>query len=559
VNRKQRRVAAATGGGGPADLFRDAVKLHRAGDTARADGLYKLVLKSDPGNADALYMRGLIATARGRAQEAVDLLSAAAAAAPHKAAHHSNLGVALRAAGRHAEADACFRMAEAVAPGFAAEHLGNGLALLGQGQVEAARVFFQRAVDLDPSSVEARVAYGDSLLSARDLDGALAQAATALAMAPGHPDARRLAGTALVLLHRPHEATPHLRAALGAMPSSPGVLASLGSALLATGESDEADACFRAALGIEPGNAWAHLNRAYSLLASGQWEEGWREYEWRWKTDVMPRRVSDRPRWNGEPGGGRRLLLWSEQGFGDALQFVRYAALAAGRGWEVVVAAQAPLVRLFGGVEGVSAVCGDGAAPPPHDAHCPMLSLPGILAPDPGGLPVGPWLTADPALAAKWRARLAGLPGKRVGVVWKGSGRMIGDDRSMAAATFARMLGRRGASFVSLQKGATAEELSALSAVCDLRDAAPDLTDFAETAAAVSALDLVLTVDTAVCHLAGALGAATWALLPRVADWRWGRAATSPWYPGTRLFRCGTEGWGPTTDEVAAALSDWAA
>ncbi len=326
------------------------------------------------------------------------------------------------------------------------------------------------------------------------------------------------------------QAAARYRRVLGVMPATAELHNNLGTALAALGRPGEAAASFRRAVALRPGDAEAHLNLGMALLASGADAEGWREYEWRWRMPAyaQARAALPMPRWRGEAGDGR-LLVHAEQGLGDTLQFCRLAPLAAARGWRVTLEVQPPLLRLLQGLPGVTVVA-QGGEHPLHDRHCPLLSLPSALGL--GAVPPGPALRADPALAAAWRGRLASLTGGlRVGLAWAGSRLLPADARrSLPVARLAPLANLRRVRLVSLQRGDVAP--------AGMADHAEALTDFAETAALVANLDLVVSVDTAVAHLAAGMGKPVWLLDRFDHCWRW-RAGQrdSAWYPTLRIYR----------------------
>jgi hypothetical protein len=303
------------------------------------------------------------------------------------------------------------------------------------------------------------------------------------------------------------------------------------------------------------------------LLLTGRWAEAWPAYEARWQIGHLAsaRRAFAQPLWTGEqPVARRTILLHAEPGLGDTLQFCRYAPLVAAQGARVVLEVQPPLVRLLKRLEGVAQVVAAGDALPDFDLHCPLMSLPGAFATTPETVPGSvPYLTADPTQQAAWHDTLAGLPGRRVGLVWAGSARAwlphaaaLDRRRSMRLADMAPLAGVRGCTFVSLQLGPPAAQLNESSTGLAIYDVAAALGDFANTAALVANLDLVIAVDTAVAHLAGALGRPVWLLNRFDTCWRWlqGRE-DSPWYPSLRQFRCGAhEDWANVMQRVTAAL-----
>jgi hypothetical protein len=329
------------------------------------------------------------------------------------------------------------------------------------------------------------------------------------------------------------------------------------------GQLDEAAACYRKVLALEPQHPEAHCNLGIVLLAQGQLAEGWTEHEWRWQTPqlIAARRDFAQPQWRGEPALGSTLLIQAEQGFGDTIQFCRYAKLAAARGLRVTLEVQPSLVRLLLGMQGVDRVIGRGEALPAFDLHCPMLSLPSALGLTLMNLPgFEPYLHADPAQVAAWSMRLPKMIGAapRIGLAWAGNPRShsrglaaVDRRRSLSPRRLAPLFKVRGLHFFSLQKGGPLAPVE-----FQLTDVMEEMQDFADTAALIANLDLVISVDTAVAHLAAALGKPVWLLDRFDACWRWftGRR-DSPWYPSLRIYRQPQSGdWETVLTEVTRDL-----
>jgi hypothetical protein len=326
------------------------------------------------------------------------------------------------------------------------------------------------------------------------------------------------------------------------------------------GRPAEAIAAYDLALAADTSNAEAHFNQSICRLLTGDFTRGWRQYEWRAKakgTDGP--RSYPQPLWLGEsPLAGRRILLHSEQGLGDALQFCRYAPLAAARGADVYLQVRDPLFPLLQRLRGVRKLIREGDPLPEFDVHCPLLSLPLAFGTTVDTVPANvPYIEADPSRVEQWRERLGTSRGPRVGLVWSGNpGHRNDRNRSIPLGEWRELLAVP-VEFVSLQKDLLPADLNVLAEVPALRHFGDNLADFADTAALISLLDLVVSVDTSVAHLAGAMGKATWVLLPFAPDFRWmvGRD-DSPWYPTVRLFRQPTIGdWQSVTERVAASLA----
>jgi len=388
------------------------------------------------------------------------------------------------------------------------------------------------------------------------LDEAEQAARRAVAIQPDFPEARAALGAILADAGTLDSAERDLRQAIALRPDYAEAYDDLGTVLKEQGQVGGAIAAFRQAVQLKPDLANAHTNLAMALLAQGAFEEGWREYEWRWRAPRMApaSRGFTQPQWRGEPGEGRSLLLWAEQGYGDTIQFCRYAALARARGFRVILEVQSPLVRLLKRLEGADAVVVQGATLPAFDLHCPLLSLPlafgARLETIPGS---APYLAADPVDTGRWAKRLGDRKGLKVGIAWSGNPNTTAHARrSLPLDQLARLTETAGVRFVSLQKD-DGEQLRGL----PILDLMGEAASFADTAALIANLDLIISVDTAVAHLAGAMGKPVWLLDRFDPDWRWllGRG-DSPWYPSLTIYRQPAPGdWGAVVGEVLKHLS----
>lgn len=362
------------------------------------------------------------------------------------------------------------------------------------------------------------------------------------------------AGKAAFAEWRFADAEQTLRAALETAPDNFEAKAYLARTRDALGDTETAIALYRDALQVEPDNAAMHLLLAQTLLSIGHYTEGWAEYEWRYRgASGQPFPDIDAPLWRGEPLVGKTLLCIGEQGYGDVMQFVRLAARVKAMGGRVTLACSGPLARLLSGLSSIDHLFQDWHRAGQFDAYIPLSSLPGALGLTADDLPGDiPYLSAEPRHAARWQRRLGHLPGRRIGLCWAGRASHPNDRFRSLPFTMLRDALSAGESYVSLQTGARATDATA-SAVLDL---SARLHDFAETAAVIENLDLVITVDTSMAHLAGAMGKAVWVMLPYVPDWRWGREGeTTPWYPSARLFRQDAVGdWPGVVARIAAAL-----
>ena len=512
----------------------EALQAHRAGRLDEAAALYRRILAAQPTHADALHLSGQIAESKGDHATALALIAQAIASNGHIAAFHVSLGVVLLALGR----------------------------------LDEARRALQRALRLDHDSAEAHNVLGNVLLRLGERDTSLASYRRALALRPRYAEAHNNLGSALRALRRLDEAESELRRAVELRPGYASALANLGLVLQEQARYSEALDGYDRALASDPTHAAAHGNRAMLLLLLGRLREGFAEYEWRWRMPgfATPRREFPQPMWNGGPLAGRTLLVHAEQGLGSAIHFARYAGLAAARGGRVFLECRRPLHRLFaqslvrpaGPVADI--VVKDEGPPPPFDCHAPLMSLPHLLGTTLDTIPGEvPYLTARREDVAAWRERLAGAPRPRIGLVWAGNPDHENDrNRSMPAQFLARLVTDAPAASFSLQVPASGE-LSAAFPPGSVADLAPALGDFADTAAVVANLDLVISVDTALAHLAGALARPVWLLLPYVPEWRWLLDRDdSPWYPTMRLFRQRRPGdWGGLVEHLTGVLRAW--
>ena len=466
---------------------------------------------------------------------------------------------ALGAAGSAASASA------APLPATPDDSVRAGMAAHQSGDLASAERHYRAALATDPAHPFALHYLGVIHYQRGRLDEALPLLERAVAAQPNEPEFHNNLGLGLAAADRLDEAIAAYRRALAAKPDHATAWNNLGLALQAANALPDAIAAFRKAVGLAPDFAQAHWNLSLALLAHGEFAEGWREYESRLSIREFSAEYRSRgvPRWDGVPRPGQTLLLTCEQGLGDAIQFVRFARPLAASGMRIVVVAPRGLMRLFATVPGVA---GTGSADdrlPACDAQLPMLSAAGALGVVPATIPGDvPYLEADPARRARAAAEIATTPGAlRVGLVWAGNARHPNDRRRSAPlAALAPLFGIAGVAWFSLQKGDAGDEPARVPAAAALEPLPAD-NDLDDTAARIAELDLVVSVDTSVAHLAGALGRPVWILLPYAPDWRWqlGRS-DSAWYPTARLFRQPRRGdWGAVARDVAAALAGLAA
>jgi tetratricopeptide (TPR) repeat protein len=500
--------------------------LGNLGRWGQARDVLTATVEAFPKRADVWNAKGNAERMLGKHDAAENSFRRALALAPDDADTLNNLGVVLRSREQVEEAIGFYRQALAHAPDRAVIHANLGNALTHLGRTALAETHLRRAAELDPESAEAR--YNLAVFLTRG--------------------------------ERAADAVPHFRAALAADPKNASAWTNMGVALLDTGDTEGAEDSYRRAIALQPGNTEAHYNLAWVLLLTGQWAEGWKEYEWRWALDHFSsrKRIFDQPLWDGQPHAGT-VLLHAEQGLGDAIQFVRYAALVKKFCARVIVECPPSLVRLFRHVAGADQVIAAGSALPAFDAHAPFMSLPRLFGTTPTDAPLtSPYISAPDEAPA--HLRLPNNGKRRIGVVWAGSpDNKIDRRRTIPAQWLADIAATVDADFISLQVGPRADEASAFPPDKLVFSCEGRVADFADTATIVNQLDLVLGVDTAVMHLAGAMGKPVWLLIPFMPDYRWllGRDDT-PWYSSMRLFRQEKSGdWPGVMTAVAAALTNW--
>ena len=522
--------------------------------------LCERALRRDPRDAEVLNVRGTVHLETGRFADALASYDQALAIEAGQPEVWNNRGIALLRLGRRDESLASFDKALALAPGYSEAWSNRGNALSEMKRAAEALDSYDRSLALRTDNAEAWNNRGNALRELGHFAESLASHNRALALRPDWPEALANAANALCTLDRYDEALAVCEKVLRLKPDYPEALNTRGNALLETNWIADALTSFTAAHALRPDYAVAHLNDGICRLLSGDLARGWEEYEWRWKSRDAGRGFEP-PQWDGKQSlAGKTILLHAEQGFGDTIQFVRYASLVAERGATVVLEVQPSLKTLLAGLNGVSALVARGDSLPSFDLHCPLLSLPHAFATTLDSIPADiPYLRSPVAGLAKWSSRIGTLAGTKVGLVWTGSkGHKNDHRRSIALARLLPPLAGAGVSLVSLQKEVGAEDRALIARDGHLHHWGDDIADFADTAALVSLMDIVVTVDTSVAHLAGALGKPVWILLPFAPDWRWMlQREDSPWYPTARLFRQSSLGdWDGVIAHVARRLSE---
>jgi tetratricopeptide (TPR) repeat protein len=578
------------------DALHNLGNLHR--DQSRFDealNCYRQVLKLRPDHRDARRQIALALSRQGQLEEAIAAFHQCLLFFPDSAETYNQLGVLLCQRERLDEAAAAFGHALRLKPDFAEAINNLGNTLLRQQKGEEAIRYFHQALELRKDYPQPYCNLGSALLQQGKLDEAAVQYEQALKLQPDYIDARFNLGNVYRSLGRPGDAIECYERVLEIQDDNIGARLNLGVALSEQGRLDEAVevlqevirrhpdhvqaynsmgvarlhqglvddglAQFEAGLRLKADDPDIHLNRALTWLLQGNFDAGWVEYEWRWKLKKTQPCAFPQPTWDGSALPQGTILLWAEQGLGDTLQFIRYAAQVKERVGKVLLECPGPLRGLLISCPGVDALVGGGAPLPPADVQAPLLSLPRILGTTPSTVPASvPYLFVDGSLQERWREKMGSGKGLKVGIVWRGNPQFSGDRyRSVRLEQFRPLTKVPGVRLFSLQKGKGSEQLAEYAEAFGITDLGSQISgDFRDTAAAVSNLDLVVSVDTSVGHLAGALGVPVWLLLPFNPDWRWMLAREdSLWYPTARLFRQQRWGdWDAVFDRVANGLRE---
>jgi tetratricopeptide (TPR) repeat protein len=545
-------------------LYQRGNDLYRLGRMPEALASLDAALALRPRHPGALLSRGATLFQLKRYEAALQSFERLLALQPGSVEALYNRGVALFALQRWSDALASYDRALALKPGHADALVNRGLTLQKLHRHEEALASFDQALLQRPHHVEALNNRGTALQAMNRHGEALACFDQALALRPDNADALNNRGNTLDALDRPEEALASIDRALVLRPDFAMAWSNRGVILRHTNRLDEALQSADRALALQPGDPDAHWNRGLTLLMQGDFRSGWAEYEWRLRVPSLghgPRPYAQ-PRWRGdEPLTGKTIFVYAEQGLGDTIQFCRYASLLAERGARVLLEAQRPLHALLAGLAGVDALLGPGDEPPAFDCHSPLLSLPFAFGTDLASIPAPQrYLAADLARVSAWQSRLAAQAGptvqQRVGLVWAGNPTLLQDRHRSVPLELLLPLARSGLQFCSLQKELRPGDRERLAAHPRVLHCGDELNDFADTAALIASLDLVISVDTAVAHLAGALGKPVWILQRHSPDFRWLLDRDdSPWYPSARLFRQPRRGdWSSVISAIAEQL-----
>ena len=510
----------------------------------------------------AHYNLGNAYAAVGRHADAADAFQKSLRLQPDNASAHNNLGNALHALGHHEEAIASFQRALELHPGHAGAHNNLGMALNALGKSNEAVLQFREAISAQPRFVAAHFNLANTLDATGQHEQALVAFEAVLALEPQLPPALFGLGNTLAALGRHKEALLRFERVVGLDPKFALAWLSLGTTHHALGGHAAAVRAFDQALRLRPDLASAHMNRAVAWLTLGDFERGLPEYEWRLKA-MAQREPQTLPRWQGEPIEERTLFVHAEQGFGDTLQFARFVPIAAQRAARVVLEVQPQLVPILApaALEWRVKLIAQGTPRPPADLQCPLLSLPLALGISRETIPARtPYLSVPPSYRRKWRGSLGGHAKRKIGLAWSGRIQQH-ENRTMPLAALEPLFALEGIDWIILQPDLSAAECATLESHAragNIHRFDQRIGDFADTAAIIERLDAVVSIDTSIAHLSGALRKPLWLMLPFAADWRWFvDEPRSPWYPGVHLVRQPQPGaWAEVVEKVARELRD---
>ena len=567
---------------------------HGAGRLADAAQCYRQALSADSTNADALLLMGILARQAKRFPQAVALTLAAVRLRPEAAHFHLNLGHAYGCAKEVKLAEQSYRTAIQLDPAFSDAHLSLGHLLYEQGDFPAAEAQYRqayrqrpnctktlvnlanallklrrnvdaircylKALEIEPKSFSALHGLGYALVNCKNWTQAEVWFRHAVALRSQSAEAHNSLGNVLYLQKRMGEAAAEYCRAIEIDPEYSRAHINLGNALLGMGRHAQARGCYESGLRLDGASPGGRYNLALMQLRNGEYEEGWRNHESRWDFEELHlgRRNFTQPMWQGESLQDKTILLHAEQGLGDTIQFARYVPSLASKGAHVILEVQAPLLTLLRSMPGVANVIERGKPLPEFDLHCPFMSLPFAFEAELKTIPLPEgYLAVSEEVAEAARQQYPGS-GMRIGLAWAGNPNHKADaQRSMPLVAFLPLAEMPGITLFSLQKGMAVQQIAPLRGNLPILDAASSHSSMAETAALLATLDVVISIDTSIAHLAGAMGKPVWVLLAHLADWRWmERREDSPWYQSAKLIRQPSPGdWESVIQKVIKDLS----
>ncbi|MFQ5455541.1 MAG: tetratricopeptide repeat protein [Nitrospirota bacterium] len=562
------------------DMLNKGIYLHQTGRLQEAEEIYRQILNHNPLHEDAMHLLGVIAYQSGSNDMAAELIGKAILINPSIPNFHNNLGNALKSQGKIDEAIQSFKEAIRLKPDYPEAYLNLGNAFKEKGKLDDAIEYYKKTISIKPDFADGYNNLGNLLKEQGKLDDAIEYYKKAISIKPDFAEAFHNLGNLFEKRKNFDEAIEYYKKAISVKPDFARAYNNLGNLLKKQGRVDKAVEYYqkavelnpdfaeayynlanapedqgkldgvveyyKKAIGVKPGFAEAHFNRGIALLLMGNFEEGWAEYEWRFRTEEIARQIGYNdfgiPRWDGSALNSKTILISSEQGFGDTIQFIRYMPLVKEKGGKVIFESPKEVRQLIEGFHGIDQIVEWPVSKNrdiKFDTYIPLLSLPGIFRTTVDTIIAEvPYLRANPELVKKWHKEIH-CKELKVGLVWAGNPVHKNDhNRSCKLSDFRPIGFIHGIKLFSLQKGTPADQLSESPENMSIVNIGEQLMDFSDTAAVIQNLDMVISVDTAIVHLAGALGKPVWTLLPFMPDWRWMQnREDSPWYPTMRLFR----------------------
>jgi len=536
-----------------------ALQYYQNGNLEHAEHACRNILKKQPKNPDVLHLLGLIYYQGRNYNSAISCLKKSLKNNPLNAEAYYNLGRTSQQIGEIDDAIHSFQKALEYNPYFVDAYLNLGNLFQDKKELENAIISYQKVIQINPNFAGAYYNLGVVLQEKDLLEEAVSAYQKAVQLNPQYADAYHDLGYVFQMKGQFDKAIECYQKVLDLNPEMLDAHNNLGRAYQGQKKINEAIVSYRRAIDMNPDFAEAHCNLSMALLLTGNFRQGWPEYEWRWKLGDRSRYDFYQPRWTGFDIMGRTLFLYAEQGLGDTLQFIRYASLASDRGARVIVECQKELKSLIEQVKGIEQVITREDPIPEFDFHCPLLSLPMVFDTGLENIPSDiPYITTDQVIIEKWHEKFRDRDSRlKMGLVWSGNPKYKADrTRSFELLTFSPLANLKDITFYSLQKGEASKQTKNLPDGMDLVDFMDEVTDFADTTGLIMNLDLIISVDTSVAHLAGAMGKTVWTLLPFAPDWRWMLdREDSPWYPTMRLYRQPSFGdWNPLMDRLVKDL-----
>jgi tetratricopeptide (TPR) repeat protein len=540
------------------EMLQLASECCRLGNLNYAGQLLEQVINTQPDNMEALCFMAEISYRMKSYDVSIELLKRLMSLSADTAEIYNNIALVQSEKGALDDAIESYKNAILLNPDLADIHYNLGNILRERNQSSEAMRCYRKAVQLNSNSVDSLINLGNVLQELKNYDEAAECYEKALRLSPENSDLHNNLGLVFQEKLMFKEAVLNYEKAVELNPNKADVHNNLGFAFQLMGKLGEAIDSYREALELDPNYANAHWNLARALLLTGNMEEGWREYEWRWKADtlIVASQKCSQSLFTLDDISGRTILLHAEQGFGDNIQFIRYAPLIAQCGAKVIVECHEELSSLFRNIGGIVQVIGFNEQPPKYDVNCPLLSLPLIFGTTLETIPANvPYLAVSSSQTQRWKERMAGDSSElKVGLVWHGNPKI--PRKHMSLNHFSGFSEVKNVSFYSLQKGEAAEQAKHPPGGMRLFNYTEEIKDFSDTAAIIENLDLIITIDTAVAHLAGALGRPVWTLIPFAPDWRWLLdREDNPWYPTMRLFRQrSNDDWNSAIEQIAVEL-----